>query len=532
MIRKYLGAALTLIGLCVCGTAEAKSLKWARSGDALTLDPHAQNESPTHNLMHQIYEPLVVRDSEGKLAPTLALSWQNTSDPAVWEFKLRPDVKFHNGNTFDADDVVFSITRALQPTSGMRGVVSSIDSVTKVDAHTVHIKTKGPNPLLPAYLTNLFMMDKEWAEANSTVTVQNFKEGKDNYAVRNTNGTGAYVLVSRQQDAKTVLKLNDAYWGKGTYPLGVSEITYLTIKSDATRIAALLSGEVDFVQDVPVQDIDRLEKTPGLKVNSGAENRSVFFGMDVGSPELKTSDIKGRNPFSDIRVRKAMNMSIDRQAIKRAVMRGQSVPGGMIAPSFVNGYSKELDVLPKFDVPAAKKLLADAGYPNGFSVTMHCPNDRYVSDEGICQATAAMLARIGIKIKLIAQGKSLHFALVEKEPPQAEFFLLGWGAPTFDSHFIFSFLYHSRTNKEGHYNATRYADANVDSMIESLASESDQAKRNATIAKIWDIVQEETIYLPLHSQTLAYAMKKEWNFPVSPHSFVYMKLHAPSSNSN
>lgn len=366
-VGKLFWFAATLTAFASVSTlADAKSLRWARSGDALTLDPHAQNEGPTHNMMQLIYEPLILRHLDGKLNPTLALSWKVTSDPSVWEFKLRPNVKFHNGNSFDADDVVFSLNRALQPSSQVKGLLTSLDSVTKVDPLTVHIKTKGPNPLLPAYLTNLYMMDKEWTETNNSTTVQDFKEKKDNFAVRNSNGTGAYALVSREQDVKTVLKLNDGYWGKGQFALGVTEITYLTIKSDATRVAALLSGEVDFVQDVPVQDIERLEKTPGMKVNFGPENRTIFFGMDVVSPELKSSDIKGRNPFADKRVRQAMNMAIDREAIKKAVMRGQSVPAGVIAPPFVNGYTKELDAIPKVDVEGAKKLLTEAGYPNGF----------------------------------------------------------------------------------------------------------------------------------------------------------------------
>ncbi len=520
-------AAALVVLLLAAGAADARPVKWARSGDALTLDPHAQNEGPTHNLLQLIYEPLILRHLDGKLLPTLALSWKVTSDPTVWELKLRPNVKFHNGNAFDADDVVFSIARALQPSSAMKGLLTSVDQVTKVDPLTVHIKTKGPNPLLPAYLTTVYIMDKEWSEANGSATVQDFKEKKDNYAVRNANGTGAYALVSREQDIKTVLKLNDGYWGKGQFPLGITEITYLTIKSDATRIAALLSGEVDFVQDVPVQDIERLEKTPGIKVNFGPENRTIFFGMDVGSAELKSSDIKGRNPFADKRVRQAMNMTIDREAIKKVVMRGQAVPAGIVAPPFVNGYTKELDDIPKVDVAAAKKLLADAGYPNGFSVTLHCPNDRYVSDEGICQATASMMARIGVKVNLAAQSKSLHFPLIEKDPPETEFYLLGWGVPTYDSHYVFSFLYHSRTNKEGGFNGTRYANAKIDQAIDSLTQEVDEEKRNVTISDIWKTLQAETIYLPVHHQTLAFAMKDIWDFPTSPQNSVHMKNYAP-----
>jgi peptide/nickel transport system substrate-binding protein len=518
--------AAAALGL-LAGAADARSVKWARSGDALTLDPHAQNEGPTHNVLHLMYEPLVLRDRTGQLLPTLATSWQiREDDPTIWEFKLRQGVKFHNGSTFNADDVVFSLNRALQPTSDMKGLLTFIDTVSKVDDYTVHIKTKGPNPLVPSYLTNLYMMDKEWAEANNTTTVQDYKEKKDNFAVRNANGTGAYALVSREQDVRTVMKRNDNYWGKGEVPLGITEITYLTIKSDATRVAALLSGEVDFVQDVPVQDIDRLEKTANLRVNVGPENRTIFLGMDVASPELKTSNVKGKNPFADRRVRQAVNMAIDREAIKRVVMRGQSVSAGVIAPPFVNGYSKALDALPKVDIDQAKALLKDAGYPDGFQITLNCPNDRYINDEGICQAVTAMMAKIGVKVNLMAQPKGPHFTLIQKNPPETEFYLLGWGVPTYDSHYIFSFLYHTRSGKDGTWNATRYSNPEVDKKVQSLTGEVDQAKRNATIADIWKTLSEETTYIALHHQALAYAMKNDLDIQVSPENTVHMKFIA------
>ena len=507
--------------------AEAKPLRWARIADALTLDPHAQNEGPTHNMLHQIYEPLLQRTIDGGLAPTLALSWGLTRDPAVWQFKLRPNVKFHNGEAFTADDVVFSIERALQPTSDMRGVMSSIEKVTKVDDLTVHIKTKGANPILPATLTNTYIMSRAWTEANKAVTVQDYKAKVDNHAVRNANGTGAYVVVLREQDIKTVLKLNPNYWAKGLLPLGITEITYVTIKSDATRVAALLSGEVDLVQDVPVQDIDRLGKTPGIKVNLGPENRTIFFGMDQKAAELKSSDVKGKNPFADVRVRRAMHMAIDREAIKRAVMRGQSIPAGLITPPFVNGYTKELDALPKVDLETAKKLLSEAGYPNGFSVTMNCPNDRYINDEQICQATTAMLAKIGITVKLVAQPKGPHFTLIQKEPPETEFYMVGWGVPTYDSHYVFSFMHQTRDGKDGSWNGSRYSSADLDKKIVSLTTETDLAKRNATIAAIWKQVQEDVVYLPIHHQTLAHAMKDDWDLPAGPENRIDMKNFAP-----
>ena len=427
--------------------ADARSIKWARSGDALTLDPHAQNEGPTASLNRQIYEPLVDRDRTGKLLPTLAVSWKITDDPTVWEFKLRQGVKFHNGNPFDADDVVFSLERARLPTSDYKGYLTSVEKITKVDAHTVHIKTKGPNPILDQNFTNLFMMDKEWTEANNATKPQDFKNKEENFAVRNANGTGAFALVTREPDVKTVMKRNDAYWGRGEFPVEITELTATPIKADATRIAALLSGEVDFVQDVPVQDVERLKNSPNLRVTVGPENRTIFFGMDIGSKELRTSDVKGKNPFADKRVRQAMNMTVNREAIQRVVMRTQSVPAGAIVPPFVNGYTKQIDSWPQPDNARAKALLAEAGYPSGFSVSFHCPNDRYLNDEAICQAAVGMLAQIGIKANLVSQSKSLHFPLIQKA--EVDFYLLGWGVPPYDSEYIFSYMYHTRGDKYG-----------------------------------------------------------------------------------
>jgi len=474
--------ALALLAATAVATAaaDARQLKWARSGDSLTLDPHAQNEGPTHGLNHHLYEPLIHRDTQGKEVAALAVSWKVTDDAKVWEFKLRPNVKFHNGNGFNADDVVFSLERARQPTSDMKGLLTSVDTITKVDDMTVHIKTKGPNPLLPNNLTDLFIMDKEWSEANNVQKPQDFKNKEENYAVRNANGTGPFQLVSREPDVRTVMKRNDSYWGIGQVPLQITELVYIPIKADATRLA----------------------------------DRTIFFGMDVASADLKGDNVQGKNPFADKKVRQAMNMAVNRQAIQRVAMRGQSVPTGVIMPPFVHGWTKELDAVPSGDTNAAKKLLADAGYPNGFSVTLHCPNDRYVNDEAICQAAVGMWGQIGVKVNMVSQSKSIHFPLIQKNPPETEFYLLGWGVPTFDSEYIFSFLYHTRNEKFGSWNALRYSSAEADRMIEQLSSETDKAKRDATIAKLWALFKDETFYLPVHHQTLAYAMKTGFDIPV------------------
>lgn len=517
MKPRFLAFAAALLGASVLAlaTAEARPLKWAAAGDALTLDPHAQNEGPTTSLNQHIYESLTERDHAGKLLPLLATSWRVLpDDPTVWEFKLQQGVKFHDGSALTADDVVFSYERAMQPTSDFKGYLTSVEKVTKTDDMTVQIKTKGPNPLLVNNTSSIRILSKAWAEKNNAVKTQDFKNKEENFAVRNANGTGPFILVSREADVKTVMKRNDAYWNKGKVPLEITELTLVPIKQDATRVAALLSGEVDFVQDVPVQDIARLKSQPKIKVNSGPENRTIFFGMNVGAADLKSDDVQGKNPFADKRVRQALNMALNRSAIQRVVMRGESVPTGVIMPPFVNGWTKELDAAPATDMAKAKALLAEAGYPNGFSTTLHCPNDRYVNDEGICQAAVGMFGQIGVKVNLVSQSKSIHFNLIQRNPAETDFYLVGWGVPTYDSDYIFSYMYHSRTGSQGSWNATGYSDKDVDGMIQSLSREIDLPKRDATIAKLWAKLKDETIYLPIHHQSLSYGMSSTLDIPV------------------
>jgi peptide/nickel transport system substrate-binding protein len=520
LLTVALGATFLTTFCCALTSAEARSLKWARGADALTLDPHAQNEGPTIAFGNQVYETLVARDNAHKLIPGLAVSWRLV-DPTTWEFKLRQGVKFHGGESFTADDVVFSYQRALSPTSDYKGYLASVKEIVKVDDSTVQLKTGGPNPLVADNLTSVFIMSKKWAEANNAVKPQDFKNREENFAVRNANGTGPFMLVSREPDVKTVVKRNEAYWGRGEVPLEVTELVLTTIKQDATRVAALLSGEVDVVQDVPVQDIERLKGSPSLRVTEGPENRSIFLGFDVGSAELASSDVKGKNPFADVRVRQAVNMAINRQAIQRVVMRGQSVVAGSIVGPFVNGYKKEYDNVPPTDVAKAKALLASAGYPNGFSVSLHCPNDRYLNDEAICQAAVGMLGQAGIRINLISQSKSLHFPALQNL--KSDFFLLGWGVPTYDSDYIFSYLYHTREGARGGWNSTRYSNPEVDKQIQSLSTETDKAKRDATITAIWDKLLADQVYVAIHHQMLAHAMKSDIDVPVRTDNIIFFK---------
>lgn len=518
---RTLMAATILAGSTVIASAE--TLRWARAGDSLTLDPHSQNEGPTHALAQQVYEPLISPDMAAKPIPALATEWAvKDGNPNVWVFKLREGVKFHGGEDFTAEDVVFSINRAKHESSDMGELIVSIKEVRAVDDFTVEIETDGPNPILPNNLTNLFMMDKGWSEANDVVVPAEFDNSEETYAVRNANGTGAFVLESREPDVKTVLKANPNYWGKGQFPLEVTEIIYTPIQNAATRVAALLSGEVDLIQDVPVQDLDRVAGTDGLTVNNAPQNRTIFFGLNTSEGDLESDNVDGKNPFADVRVRKAMNMAINRDAIQKVVMRGQSAPTGVIIPPFVNGWNAQLDTPPATDVDGAKALMAEAGYGDGFETTLNCPNDRYVNDEAICQATVSMMAQIGITVNLVAEPKATFFPLISGK--KTDFYMLGWGVPTFDSEYVFNFLVHSTTEDRGSWNNTRFESADLDAKIQSLGSEVDLEKRNATIAEIWQVVQDQQLYLPLHNQVLNWGQKSNIDFPVQPEDQPHFKF--------
>jgi len=504
-------------------TVQAETVRWARGSDPTTLDPHAFNVGTNFALLHQIYETLVLRGDDGSLQPGLAHTWRLTDDPTVWEFKLRAGVTFHDGTPLTARDVVFSLNRAKGEAAQVKSLLASTERISAVDDLTVHVKTQGVNLIFPDNLTNLFIMSEQWAKANKAETTQDTSSRSDNGATRAANGTGAYVLHAREEDARTVLRLNPNYWGKGQFPLEVTELVYLPIKSPATRVAALLSGEVDFAQDIPAQDVARLKQDARLRINEGPENRSIFLGLNVGAAELKSSDVKGKNPLADPRVRQAMELAIDREAIQRSVMRGLSIPSGMMAPPFVNGYNKALAAYPKADPAKARQLLAEAGYPEGFSITLNTPNDRYVNDEAISTAVAGFLARVGIKTQVAARPIAQHGASVANA--EMDFYLYGWGVPTYDSAYIFNFLVHTRgKDGRGAQNATGYSNAALDAKIVSLAAESDKARRDATIADIWSTVQQERFYIPLHDQVIHYASTRRINMPVSPENTVHFKL--------
>jgi len=312
-------AALMLcaaLGFAEAPSADARTLRWAGRGDLQTTDPHAQNENLTNNINTLIYEPLINRDKKLGLVAALAASWTEL-DPTTWRFKLRPGVRFHDGTPFTADDVVFSFERARADTSQLRVYANASGMPKRIDDLTVDFTTSGPNPVELEHVVTINIMSRAWCEKNKALRPQNYTQKEDLVTAHAANGTGPYRLKSREPDIRTVLLKNPDWWGikEGRFEGNVDELVYLPIVSDATRLAALMSGEVDIVNDPPPQEVPRLKQTPNIKALEGTENRIVFIGMDQQRDELLYSNAKGKNPFRDRRVRQALYQAIDTDAI-------------------------------------------------------------------------------------------------------------------------------------------------------------------------------------------------------------------------
>ncbi|MEO8144921.1 MAG: ABC transporter substrate-binding protein [Betaproteobacteria bacterium] len=501
--NRFLAAAAASIMLAAV-PAYAVTLKWAAQNDVISLDPHSQNHATTNGIMQHVYEGLVRYDRKFAVEPALATSWKEIA-PNTWRFNLRKGVKFQDGTPFTADDVVFSFTRILQPQGTMQIYVAGIKEVKKVDDLTVDFILAGPNPIMHRLIVDFRIMSKSWSVKNKSENVQDYKAKEDTFASRNTNGTGPYILKSWEPDKQIVMTANKNWWGK--LDGNVTDVIYTPIRSNSTRVAALLSGDVDLVTDLPVQDVDVLRKDAKLKVLDGHEVRTIFIGMDQFNDELKYSNIKGKNPFKDIRVRKALNLAVDRDAIKRVTMRGLSIPAAIMVAPGVHGHTAELDKVGKVDVDGAKKLLADAGYPNGFEFGLDCPNDRYVNDEKICQALVGMWARIGLKVTLNAQPMATFIAKIQNFDTSA--YMLGWGVATFDGLYTLQSLMRTKTTgADGSFNLGRISDAKLDALIDAAKTETDVKKRDAMLRDGLVITRDNYYYIPLHHQLRPWAMKK------------------------
>ena len=517
MTTKLRIAALSIAFAMSLGVAHAKTLRWASRGDVQTMDPYSQNEGMTNNFANLIHDLLVERDRQMNIVPRLATSWTVIND-TTWRFDLRHDVRFHDGSPFTADDVVFSIERAQQPTSQLAQYARALGKAIKIDDYTIELHQDKPNPLLLQHLNTIYIMSKTWCIAHHVEKPLDFKAKEETFAARNANGTGPYMLKTREPGVKTVLVKNPDWWGPNEG--NVTELVYTPIASDATRTAALLSGEIDFVHDPAPQDVARIKANPAFKTFSGPENRVVFLGFDQFSEALAYSNVTGKNPFKDRRVREAFYRAIDVDALDSRIMRGQAVTTGCMTTAPVGCLDKSLEKHPPPDIARAKKLLAEAGYPDGFEVTLDCPNDRYINDRDLCIAAVGMLAKIGVTLKVNAMPKTIYFPKLEKN--DTSMYMLGWGGSITDAQIIMDPILHTKdpATQKGFYNYGRFSDPDLDKLIDTASVEMNAERRNKMIVEALRLQNKEFRHIVLHRQMLTWVAKKNVAPVLTPNNIV------------
>lgn len=508
LIKPSVAAAALLIGLS--GAANANTLRMADSADIAAMDPHSMTESNTIGFLNHIYEGLVRYNQDLQVEPALATSWEYV-EPTRLRFTLREGVTFHNGNPFTADDVVASLQRAGHDTSPVKSNIPGMASVEKVDDYTVDLVLNGPDPIVLNYLTNILILDQEWMAEHDALLPADMRGGRENYAVANSNGTGPFMLESRQPDARTVLAVNEEWWDEPQHNL--TRIEFSPIGSDATRIAALLSGELDFITPAPLQDIERVKRAEGVEVIVAPALRTIMLGMNQHD-KLHDSNVMDGNPLQDQRVREALWRAIDTDLIRDKIMRDMSRNAGLLVAPPVPGYDEAEDVRPAADLDAAKALLADAGYADGFDIVLDCTNDRYVNDEEICQAITSMWSRLGVNARLNSQTVSKHFEKVLSGA--SDIYMMGWATlPMLDSYSVLSALLHTPNDRMGAWNPGGYSNPEIDALTAKVATELDPEKRNAMMTEALKIARDEVAIIPLHQQPLAWAVRSGVSIPLT-----------------
>ncbi|MDO9710209.1 ABC transporter substrate-binding protein [Paracraurococcus lichenis] len=508
MIRRLALAAACaapLLATPAAAQTAPKPFRFATATDAATLDPHATNALFTYLVVSQVYEPLTHRGDDLKLHPGLAVRWEQV-EPTRWRFHLRDGVRFSGGESFEAEDAAFSIGRARAPTSNYGIYVDTVAGTEVVDRLTLDVLTRAPDATIPDKMSRVLIMDKGWAEANRSAVPQNFGQKEETFASRNTNGTGPFVIARREVDQRTVMTRNPAWWGiEAKAATGnVTEFHYIVLASDATRVAALLSGEVDMVHVVPSQDVERIKRNDRLRVLEGQENRTVFIAMNQEAEELASSDVKGRNPFKDLRVRQAIAQAVDVETLKRRTLRGQAVPTGSMWTQFVNGWSQDLDRRLPYDRDRARALLAEAGYPNGFTTTLDCPVGTY--DEA-CQAIVAMLAQVGIKASLNLVPNTVFLGRLQRR--EAQFYVLSWGVPTFDALYTLRAVMASRSMAgSASWNVGGYSNAEFDALVRRVETEADPEARRGLIRQAHALHNAELGHIPLYHMMIPWAVRQ------------------------
>ena len=501
-----------LLGAAVAFASQvtAQELRIGLAAEPTAMDPHYHNLSPNNSLLNHIFERLVGQDDRQRLVPELAESWK-AIDATTWEFKLRRNVRFHDGTPFTADDVLFSMERApnVEGSPSSFGIYVRGKTFSKVDDHTIHVKTAAPYPLMPNDLSTIYIISRKNGQGAKT---PDYNSGKA------AIGTGAFRFVEYTPGNRIVVQRNDQYWGQK--PMW-QRVTFRSIKSDPSRVAALLAGDVDFIDEVPATDMERLKKDPKVTIAQTVSNRIIYLHLDHyrdDSPFVRGKDGNPiKNPLRDVRVRKAISMSIDRDAIVSRVMEGVAIKAGQLLPDGFFGVSPKLKPV-AYDPAGAKKLLAEAGVPNGFRMTIHSPNDRYPNDAKIAEAVGQMLSRNGIDTQVVTMTQGVFFRDASTgapdKGPKFSFILVGWGSGTGEASSPLKSLLATfdREKGMGASNRGRYSNPQVDKLINDALATVDDAKRAELLARATEVAIEDVGIIPLHYQVNTWAMRKGFGY--------------------
>ncbi|CZT36971.1 ABC transporter substrate-binding protein [Rhizobium sp. 9140] len=492
-ISKFCLASAAILALALPATAE--TFRWGASRDIGSLDPYSYGDSFTLGVLNHVYEGLARYDRNLKIEPALAVSWDVVS-PKTWRFKLREGVKFQNGADFTADDVQASLKRASDPKSPLKGNIPAYKGSRVIDAHTIEIDVTENYPLLLNDLTTIYIFDADWLKTNKAEAPTDVGSGVEGYATYNANGTGPFKVESRQPDAKSVFVKFDGWWDKPAH--NIDRIEFTPIASDATRVAALLAGDIDFTDKAPVQDIPRLAASPTVKLLEGTDLRTVMIGFSQRDQLLSGT----ANPMKDLRVRQALQLAIDLDLIQKRVMRGKSRNAGALVAPAIPGYDVSLDTPVKADPEKAKALLAEAG-AEGFEFDFNC-TDTLVNEEQICQAIASMWSRIGLKPKLDQAPRAVQTP--KRSAGKVDVYTLGWATlPMLDAYSLTSQVLHTKEDTFGIFNWGGWSDKEFDALTEASAVELDTTKRLALEAQSLKVAKEHALMIPLHQQPLTWA---------------------------
>lgn len=494
-LRKTL---LTSAALSVLATsASAEILRWGAARDVGSLDPYSYGDSFTIGFMDHVYDGLVRYDENFEITPALATSWEIVDD-TTWRFTLREGVTFHNGAPFSAADVAASLARVSHPNSPLRGNLPAFQSADVIDDYTVEMTVDAGYPLLLNDLTNIHIFNAQWLIDNDAEAPTDIGAGIEGYATFNANGTGPFIVVDYVPDSNVTLTVNENWWDEAQHNL--TGIEFTPISSAATRVAALLSGSIDFTENAPLQDLPRLEAAPEVNPVVTQDLRTVMFGFNRRDTLADGTE----NMFNDLRVRQAFAHAIDAVSIRDVIMQGNSrVTGALVAPE-IPGYTEEMDAPYAFDPDLAAELLEDAG-ATGFSFTLNCMNNGYINEEEICNALVPMLNRAGFDVSLDIAERAQQTP--KRTSGSADVWSFGWAnLPLLDSYSLLNQVIHSNDGNAGVFNWGGWSYSEVDALILAASSELDLETRIGMQTEALQVARDDLIFVPLHEQPMAWAV--------------------------